>query len=428
VINQDNDKSATSAGAIVGTYTTRPNVNNATIAMQAADDGKVTTWREGVFADGKAGIELRWQFNGLTAGDKVVQVDASSSLEAFRFEYSVDSAATWRLFDGAGSGSRTWNTDLLATDVGTTLFVRLVDTGRTDTSRDTISVDLITVTDKPTSIIADSGSGGTGGGTSDGGTGGGGTGGDTSGTAVLTIDRTTLTTTEGGTASFTVRAAGATGDVLVSVTGANPAKGALSSSEVLLNALNGWTATVGVTGVEDRNADADVAYALQLAASGFATQTVTVTNANDDVSALTAGTIAGSYSTRPNTNNATLAVQAADDGKVTTWREGFLSDGSAGIELRWEFAGLTAGNKLVQVDAWSSVEQFRFEYSVDDAATWRTFEGAAEGSLRWNTDLVATDVGSNLWVRLVDTVRTDVTNETISLDFITVAPADHLFA
>ncbi|PWS36297.1 hypothetical protein DFH01_14060 [Falsiroseomonas bella] len=436
VTNQDNDKSAAAAGTIVGTYKTKPSVNNGTVAVQSADDGRFTTWREGVFNDGKAGIELRWQFNGLTAGDKLVQVDAWSGVEAFRFEYSVDNAATWRLFDGASAGSLAWNTDLLATGVGSSLWVRLVDTDRTDTSRDTFGVDLITVTDKPSSIVDDTGGGTGGGGASDGGTGdggtgdggtGGGTGGDTGGTGVLSVSRSALTTAEGQAASFTISTTGATGDVKVSITGVNAAEGALDSSEVVLNALNGWTATVEVTGTEDRNADADVAYALQVAAAGYTAQTVTVTNANDDVSALTAGTIVGNYTTRPNINNASVAVQAADDGRVTTWREGFLSDGSVGIELRWEFTGLSAGNKLVQVDAWSSVELFRFEYSVDGAATWRGFDGAADAALRWNTDLVATDVGSNLWVRLLDTVRTDTVNDTISLDLITVAPADHLF-
>ncbi|WP_137176901.1 zinc-dependent metalloprotease family protein [Roseomonas sp. AR75] len=437
ITNADDDDSATGAGKVFGTYATRGGVSGQSIANQAADDGKVTSWREGIFSNGTAGTDIRWEFTGLTAGDKVVQVDAWSSAELFRVEYSTDDGATWKLFAGATTGALAWSGDFVATGVGTNLWVRLVDTVRTDTVADIISVDLLTVSDKvATSDDGGTGDSGGGGDSGDGGTGDSGGGGDTGGSggggtgvAALTLDRATLVTAEGSTGTVRVSATGATGDVLVTISGLDSDEGTLTATQLLLNAANNWSANLGVTGVEDRNVDGDASYTLQFSAAGMETRSLSVTTADDDVSATGAGKVFGTYASRGGVSGQSIANQAADDGKATSWRESVFADGKAGTDIRWEFTGLQAGDKLVQVDAWSANELFRLEYSTDDAASWKTFAGATAGSLNWNGDYLATGVGSNLWVRLVDTVRSDTTADIISVDLITVSSAaDQIFA
>jgi hypothetical protein len=281
----------------------------------------------------------------------------------------------------------------------------------------------------------DDGLGGGGGSATESGSGGETTGGGGGGvtepgiTPTFSVDRATISMLEGGSDSFVIRATGVTGDIAVDITGTPAGKASLSASQVFLTAANNWTATVGVISQADRDVGTDVAYALQLATEALGTLSVGVTSKENDLSAKSGGIVVGSYTTKPGLNVNTVANQAKDDAKATVVREGMLSSGEAGIELRWEFTKLTAGNKLVQVDAWSTVEQFRLEYSVDNAATWLGFAGAPSSSLKWQGDFVASGVSSNLWVRLVDTVRSgDVVRDTISIDLLTLGtPPDLLF-
>jgi hypothetical protein len=429
VTNADNDIAADARATASGSWSKRPTNSNNTLSAQSNDDGKTTLWSEGTFSNGQVGIDLRWKFSNLTAGDKLVQVDAWSAAELLRFEYSLDNASTWRLFDGATDGRLAWNGDLLATGVGSTLWVRLIDTVRTDTVSDRLWVDLVSVTAAPTR--SDSGDAGGdsdagGGGSGGGGSGGGGSGGGGAGGASLVLDRTALAVSEGGAASFTLSATDAAADVRVSITGLDITEGRLAASEVLLNAANNWSATIEVFGVEDRDVDGDVPYTLQFTAEGFAAQSLVVTGADNDVAPDARASAAGTYATRPANSNHSLSATSADDGGATMWAEGRYADGTAGIELRWQFTGLSAGNKLVQVDAWSANEELRFEYSADNAATWQRFDGAPDAALAWNGDLLATGVGSNLWVRLIDTVRTDTTVDRLWVDLVSVTAAPDL--
>jgi hypothetical protein len=238
------------------------------------------------------------------------------------------------------------------------------------------------------------------------------------------VDRAALTTAEGETQGLVLRATGATTEIVVTIGGLNAAQGALSAASLVLNAANGWSAALGVTGIDDSDVDGDARYTLAFAAEGLAPVAVAVTHLDDDISAASGGTIFGSYATAPTTFNATIRSQAADDGSFfASFREGFGATG-AGIEIRWQFEDLTPGDHVLQLDARSGAELFRFEHSVDAGATWRRFDGAPESALRWNGDFVAQDVGEALWVRLLDVnVAGDTTRDAFIIDLLTLTQA-----
>jgi hypothetical protein len=245
-----------------------------------------------------------------------------------------------------------------------------------------------------------------------------------SGTPTLSLDRTVLTTAEGETQGIVLRASDATAEIVVTIAGLNAAQGELSATSLVLNAGNGWSAALGVTGIDDRDVDGDARYTLTFAAEGLASVTAAVTHLDDDVSAASGGSIIGSYSTAPTTFNATVRSQAADDGSFfASFREGFGAAG-AGIEIRWQFADLTPGDQVLQLDARSGAELFRFEYSVDDGTTWQRFDGAPDSALRWSGDFVAQDAGEALWVRLLDVnVAGDTTRDSFIIDLLTLTHA-----
>jgi hypothetical protein len=233
-----------------------------------------------------------------------------------------------------------------------------------------------------------------------------------------------VTAESGSDATFTISAANATGDILVTIAGLKATEGSLSATTVLLTAANGYSADVVVTGLDDQNADGDASYTLTLTADGFDPLTVAVTNEDDDATATSGGRVYGTYLVAPGVNNATVRAQTADDNnQFTTLREGQLADG-AGIDFRWQFTGLAPGVKSVQMEVWSGVEAFRMQYSGDNGLTWRDFEAAPDSALRWDGHFFTDDVGTSLWVRLTDAVTvSDLTRDTILIDLLTVSDA-----
>ncbi|PWS34035.1 hypothetical protein DFH01_27275 [Falsiroseomonas bella] len=243
-------------------------------------------------------------------------------------------------------------------------------------------------------------------------------------TPTLSVSRVAVVTQEGGAAeTVVVKAANATGDITVQVSGLDPAEGSLSATSLLLNAANGWTANLGIAGPDDDNANGDGLYTLTLAAAGLQSVTIAVTNEDNDLSATSGGRFFGTYITTPNVNNATISAQRAVDSFFTTLREGVTTTG-AGIDFRWQFTDLAAGDKVMQVVANSGVEAFRFEYSADDGATWQRFLDAPDAALSWSGEFIATGVGSTLWVRLVDAVMAgDTVRDTVTINLMTVSDA-----
>lgn len=259
-------------------------------------------------------------------------------------------------------------------------------------------------------------------------------GGGTIALPVLEVSRNALITSEaGGSDSLTLRAVNATGDVLVSVGGLDASEGKLSASSLLLNAANNWTATLGVTGINDRDADGSVTYNLALAAAGFDTLAVKVTNTDNDIAPTSGGSSGSSGgasgggkkgSAKALVQNATVAELAADDGVSATLTEAGRRSGF-NLEWRWEFTGLTGGDHRLQVDASSNGEAFRLQYSTDGAATWKAFDGAPASAATWFGDYLATGVGSSLWVRLVDTDQSsaDTVKSSFAMDLLTLTPS-----
>ncbi len=245
---------------------------------------------------------------------------------------------------------------------------------------------------------------------------------------VLSFDKAAVTTTEAGAAATaTLRATGATGDVSVDITGLDATEGRLTATKVLLNAANNWTASVGVTGVNDRDADGAITYTLQAAASGATSAALQVTNLDNDVGA-GSGQVIGQAAGRKGTSTQTtssVSVTATqkDDGTNQTVTE-TGSKPNFVAEARWQFSGLSAGDYRVQVDAQAAREQFVLQYSVDGGTSWKSFAGAPASSLTWAGDFLATGVGSSLWVRAMDVLRTsDSTKDSILVDLLTVSQA-----
>ncbi len=243
---------------------------------------------------------------------------------------------------------------------------------------------------------------------------------------VLSFDKAAVTTTEaGGAATVTLRATGATEEITAQISGLDATEGRLSASSVKLNAANNWTASLTVTGVNDRDADGNIAYTLQASAAGATGASLQVTNLDNDIGAALGQVVSqsaakGAKTTTQTATNVSVAATLKDDGINQTITETGAKPNFV-AEARWHFTGLTGGTYKVQADAWSSREQFALQYSVDNAATWLSFAGAPASALTWNGDYLATGVGSSLWVRAVDVLRTnDSTKDTIQVDLLTI--------
>jgi hypothetical protein len=240
--------------------------------------------------------------------------------------------------------------------------------------------------------------------------------------AVLELDRAALITGEGGTETVVLRAIGATGEVVVGISGLNAAEGLLSASSITLNAANNWTADLAVTGVDDDDADGDATYTLTFAATGYESIALGVTNMDDDRTATNGGKAFGTYTTAVGVNNATVTAQSSDGGSWTGIREGVTAAGAT-VEFRWQFANLAQGDKVVQLDASSTTEAIRFQYSADGIA-WQDFVGAPGAALVWSGEFLATGVGATMWVRMTDTVVAgDATRDLFVVDLLTVSDA-----
>ena len=214
----------------------------------------------------------------------------------------------------------------------------------------------------------------------------------------------------------------------VSVGGFDATEGRLSASTLLLNAGNNWTATLGVTGINDRDVDGAVSYALGLSAAGLGPLTLTVTNADNDSGPISGGT--STTTTTPTKGGGAKATANAaaptsllfDDGSTLTVTETGKSPNFTANWV-WQFTGLSAGDYRVQLDASSNGEAFRFQYSTDSAVTWKAFDGAPASATLWNGDFLATGVGSSLAIRLTDAVPTgDSVRSSFLVDLLTISP------
>ena len=248
----------------------------------------------------------------------------------------------------------------------------------------------------------------------------------------LQLGKSSLTTNESGASdSVVVKAVNATGDVLVTVGGLDATEGALSATTLLLNAANNWTATLGVTGVNDRDADGTQSYQLGFSASGLGTVYATVGNLDNDIGPASVGSTPTTTVRKTATTGKVAATSvtgtapalSADDGVVLKIAEGGSST-SYTAEWRWQFNLPTAGNATLHVDATSTGEAFRFEYSTDSGASWKGFQGAPANAAAWNGDYLLSGAGTSVLVRLIDAVRSgDSVRDSFSVDLLTVTPA-----
>ncbi len=239
----------------------------------------------------------------------------------------------------------------------------------------------------------------------------------------LVLDRSSLVTSEsGGTDSVTLRALNATGDILVAVTGLDATEGSLSASSLLLNAANNWTATLGITGRDDREADGDATYELGFEADGLAARRLAVTNRDNDIAAADLGT-AGIRSTGVAATPQASPL-AFEDGRTMLLTEGLRITGHDYVlGWRWQFDGLAPGDYAVQLQARSSGEAMRIGYSVDGGANWRSFPEAVRKSAVFDGSFTATEVDGSLMVRLFDTERSgDTVQDSVTVDLLTIAP------
>jgi hypothetical protein len=246
----------------------------------------------------------------------------------------------------------------------------------------------------------------------------------------LQVDRAALSTTEaGGAASlrvFLANAGATTPDsVTVQIAGLDGTEGALPATSLVLTRAAGWSADLVLTGVNDRDDDADRAYSLDLSAGAFGAASVAVTNLDDDIATASAGARAGTYKKVPTASGATLAALGSDDAVTMTLTEGTTS-GVSRLEWRWQFTGLAAGDQRIHLDAASANEAMRFEYS-NNGTSWASLDGSGLARTAWNGDYTVAATGSELWIRVVDSVTSaDTRRDQVSIDLLTlehVAPA-----
>lgn len=245
--------------------------------------------------------------------------------------------------------------------------------------------------------------------------------------ATLKLSTNAVVTTEDGeVATFRIYLDGVnelTPDtVAVQITGHDGTEGALSESTYVLTRENGWTTDVALVGLNDREDDGDVAYALNVSAGGFGSASLSVVNLDNDALPATTGARFGTYAKAPSAWNAKLAALAADDGKAMTLTEG-TSGGSATIEWRWHFDNQTPGTKVVHLDAASPDEAVRFEYSNDGMA-WTSLDPNGTADTLWAGDYEIASEAPTLWIRLVDAgAANDSARSTISIDLLTIENA-----
>ncbi|MDO9714404.1 zinc-dependent metalloprotease family protein, partial [Paracraurococcus lichenis] len=239
-------------------------------------------------------------------------------------------------------------------------------------------------------------------------------------------DHSSYSLTEGGSIAITYTATNATSDILLSLSGA-PVGTSLSASQLTLSAANNWTASVTLASIEDRDAAGNKAFTLLASSGGVAPNLSTAgTLLDNDIAPASGGNTYGTYTIAPTVSNATVSSIAMDNlgastTDVLTLGEGMTTAGAT-IDYRWTFTNLTAGDKLLQVDAWSGGEAFRLVYSTDDAVTWKAFD--APDAPAWKGSYLATGVGSSLWVKLVDTsITDDATVDTVTVDLLTLTNA-----
>lgn len=246
----------------------------------------------------------------------------------------------------------------------------------------------------------------------------------------LAVDRSAVTTSEAGaTGSFRVFLAGADGTtpdaVTVAVAGLDATEGATGLTEIVLTRANGYAADVTVAGLNDRDDDGSAGYALSLSAGAFGSAEVAVTNLDNDLATATAGargTSLGTWKKSPAATNANLAALAADDGAAMTISEGTIGSVQR-LEWRWQFSNLTAGQKVVHLDAEAAQEAMFFQYSTN-GTSWTNLGGGSTPRTNWEGDFTVDVTGGSLWIRVVDSITTaDKARSSVSIDVLTLEDA-----
>lgn len=247
---------------------------------------------------------------------------------------------------------------------------------------------------------------------------------------VLSVDRSAVSTGEGGSAGtfrvFLANADASTPDsVTVQISGLDATEGKLGATSLVLTRASGFSADVVLTGVNDRDDDGNGAYGLSLTSSAFGSATVDVTNLDNDFATASAGargTSFGTWKKAPTAASATLASLAKDDGASMTLTEGLIGR-NAQLEWQWQFTGLSAGNKVVHLDATAASEAMTFQYSTN-GTSWQNIDGGSAAHTSWVGDYNVAATGSTLWVRVIDSITTgDASRSTVSIDVLTIEDA-----
>lgn len=247
---------------------------------------------------------------------------------------------------------------------------------------------------------------------------------------VLSVDRSAVTTGEvGGAASFRVFLANADAttpdSVTVDIGGLDTTEGRLGANSVVLTRATGWSADVVLSGLNDRGDDGNVGYSLALTSGGYGNASVGVSNLDNDIATASAGargTSLGSWKKGPTASGANLASLANDDGVSMTLAEGTIAQ-TARLEWRWQFNGLTAGNKVVHLDATAASEAMTFQYSTN-GTSWQNIDGGTQALTSWKGDYAVAATGGTLWVRVIDSITSaDTARSGVSIDVLTIEDA-----
>ncbi len=246
----------------------------------------------------------------------------------------------------------------------------------------------------------------------------------------LKLDKTALWTSEaGGSDTLLVQAINVTaglGELIVSIDGLDATEGSLSSPTLVLNAANNWTATLAVTGTDDRDVDGAQDYGLNLSAPGLATVAIAVNNADDDIAPDGIGTSVLTNGRRTTiVDGGADGLLAAKDGAALVLQEGGASPTSI-LAWTWSFSGLGPGDHRLQIDASSTGEAFRFITSVDGGASWLALRDAGRVipfADTWDGSFLVTGITDSLLVRIVDQNRTtDTGRDSFTVDLLTLEP------
>lgn len=240
------------------------------------------------------------------------------------------------------------------------------------------------------------------------------------GPMALEVDRAAITLAEtNGSALLTLRLANVVDpglSVAVAVAGLDPTESQALADALVLNAGNGWSATLQLLGVDDRDLDGPQVQTLSFAAPGLNAIGVDVTTRDDEIAATTYTRNAGGA--------VGLAAFAVEDGVGVTTTEKLTAGGAYVIDQRWGFEGLAAGDYRVHLTG-STSEEMRLMRSLDGGLSFaavRRADGTAVAATAWDDDYTVPGVTDRLMLRLVDWRGVaDAVQDSVTIDLMTIA-------